>query len=142
MTSNMIKNTLRAAALIGSVTLLGACSDDASIASRNLSKAADMFEINRRIVFINGITGQYMFTIEGRCSIKADSRDKQLEVTCKTGFDSFKKHFLGLSDNVSYIAEQMESKGVSVYHTRIIFKPQSIIPNVDFRGNVNELMPD
>lgn len=119
---------------------LSACVPDAQVASRNLSQAADMFEIDRRIVFYNGITDSYMLTIEGRCSIEADGADKQLEVTCKTGRDDFKKHFLGLSDNVTYFVEQLEGADVSVYHYRVIFKPQSILPDVDFRGDMNELM--
>lgn len=121
---------------------LAACEDDAKVASRNLSKAADMFEIERRIVFYNGITDAYMLTVEGRCSLKADGMDQQLEVTCKTGPDAFKKHFLGLSDNVTYFAEQIEAADVSTYHYRVIFKPQSIIADVDFRGSASELMRD
>ena len=105
------------------------CSSDASIASQNLSKAADMFEINRRIVFLNGITDTYLLSIEGKCSIE-DQRT-QLEVTCKTGPGAFKKHFLGLSDNVTYFAEQLSDSQSSTFHYRVIFKPQSILPNVD-----------
>ena len=110
--------------------VLAGCTD-ASVASKNLSKAADMFELNRRIVFYNGITGEYMLSVEGRCSIKADGMDKQLEVTCKTGPEAYKKHFLGLSDNVTYFSEQLESTNVDVYHYRVIFKPAAIIPDVD-----------
>jgi len=108
------------------------CSD-ANIASSNLSKAADNFEIDRRVVFYNGITGDYILVIEGRLSINADGKDRQLEVTIKTGEDKYKKHFLGLSDNVTYFSEQLESKKVSAYHYRVIFKPQSIIPNVELK---------
>ena len=104
---------------------------DASIASRNLAQAAEMFELERRIVFLNGITDKYILSIEGRCSIEDINR--QLEVTCKTGPDSFKKHHLGLSDNVTYFSEQLESKQVNVYHYRIIFKPQVIIPNIELK---------
>ena len=125
--------------LIAAVTLT-ACEDDARVASRNLSKAADMFEIDRRIIFYNGITGGYMLVIEGRCSIE-DQRT-QLEVTCKVSEAAFKKHFLGLSDNVTYFAEQLETADVSVFHHRIIFKPQTIIPEVDFRGDAGELLED
>jgi hypothetical protein len=119
---------------------LAACEPDAQVASRNLSTAADMFEIDRRVVFYNGITDTYMLTIEGRCSIEKDRGDVQLEVTCKTGPSSYKKHFLGISDNVTYFVEQLEGRNVSVYHYRVIFKPQSILPDVDFRGDVNELL--
>ena len=65
-----------------------------------MTKAADNFEVNRRIVFYNGITDKYILVIEGRCSI-TDSMG-QLEVLCKTGDSTYKKHFLGLSDNVTY----------------------------------------
>ena len=116
---------------------VAACERDADVASRNLSKAADMFEIDRRVVFYNGITGGYMLTIEGRCSIS--DQGSQLEVTCKTAPDAFKKHFLGLSDNVTYFAEQLQTADVSVFHHRIIFKPQTIIPDVDFRGDADAL---
>ena len=105
--------------------------NDASIASHNLSRAADMFEIDRRIVFYNGINGEYILTIEGLCSIKIDTYDNQLEVTCKTGHGQYKKHFLGISDNVTYFAEQLESKGVSTFHYRVIFKPAAIVPDID-----------
>ena len=107
---------------------------DADIASRNLAKAADQFEITRRVVFFNGITDTYLLSIEGRCSISDQVR--QLEVTCKTGADEYKKHHLGLSDNVSYFSEQVESADVSVYHYRIIFKPQAILPDIDFEGSL------
>jgi hypothetical protein len=123
-------------ALVGLLALAGC--DDAQIASRNLSKAADMFEIDRRVIFYNGITGDYMLSLEGRCSI--EDQKNQLEVTCKTGADAYKKHFLRLSDNVTYFAEQMESREVSTYHYRVVFKPQTILPDIDFRGDVDELI--
>lgn len=116
----------------GLVIALSAC-NDANVASRNLSTAADMFEINRRIVFFNGITDKYLLTIEGLCSIKSDNIDKQLEVVCKTGSASYKKHFLGLSDNVSYLVEQVDNAQVGVYHYRVIFKPAVIAPDIDVR---------
>lgn len=134
----MSKTATIAAALVALTTLAACGDDDARVASRNLSKAADMFEINRRVVFLNGITDTYLLSIEGLCSISDQGR--QLEVTCKTGPDRYKKHFLGLSDNVSYLAEQLEEQKVSTYHYRVVFKPQAIIPDVDFRGDVDELL--
>ncbi len=110
--------------------------NDARIASANLSKAADMFEISRRIVFLNGITDSYILVVEGRCSI-AGGRGTQLAVTCKVGENAYKKHFLGLSDNVTFFAEQLDSVDVSVYHYRVIFKPQTILPNVEVRGSLS-----
>ena len=110
-----------------------ACDTDADVASRNLSKAAEQFEIVRRVVFFNGITDEYLLTVEGRCSIEAGDTGVagSLEVTCKVGEDRFKKHFLGLSDNVSYFVEQLEAADVDTYRYRVIFKPETIVPDVD-----------
>ncbi len=107
--------------------------DDADIANRNLSKAADNFEVVRRIVFYNGITDTYILVIEGRCSIHDDGLG-QLEVVCKTGENTYKKHFLGLSDNVTYFAEQLEGANVSKDHYRVTFKPRAIVPSIDLRN--------
>jgi len=114
------------------------CSTDASIASKNLAKAAEQFEIDRRIVFINTWTDKYLLKVEGKCSIQNQS--SELEVTCKTGKDSYKKHNLGLSKNVTYVSEQMESIGVSVYHYRVMFKPQSIVRDLDFVGDTTDMI--
>lgn len=118
-----------AALVISSAAILTACSTDAAVVSENLSKAADQFEVDRRVVFLNGITDTYLLSIEGKCSILDEGN--QLEVTCKTGSDQYKKHFLGLSDNVSYFVEQLEGIGASKYHYRVIFKPETIVPDVD-----------
>ena len=126
-------------ALLPLALLIAGCDDDATIASRNLSKAADNFEVNRRIVFYNGITDQYMLTVEGRCSIDTSSTGKTLHVICLTAPGEYKKHFLGLSDNVTFFAEQLESVQASAYHYRVTFKPQEIIPDIDFRGNAKAL---
>lgn len=124
---------LVAAAAAGALALTG-CSE-AQTASENLSTAADNFEVLRRIVFFNGITDTYLLSIEGYCSI-LDERN-QLEVTCKIaeGDDagSYEKHFLGLSDNVSYFAEQLEPEGVDPFHHRIVFRPESILPDIDLQ---------
>jgi hypothetical protein len=118
---------LRAVAGCVFVLALVACDSDADVVSENLSKAADQFEVQRRIVFFNGITDTYLLEITGACSI-ADEGD-QLEVTCKVGEDSYKKHFLGLSDNASYFVEQLEGETVSKFFYRVIFKPTTIIPD-------------
>ena len=127
-----MRKLLVAVLILATCIILGGasgCSTDAQVASRNLSQAADMFEIDRRIVFFNGITDTYLMTIEGRCSIEPSST--VLRVTCKTGANQYKKHYLGLSDNVSYFAEQMDDVDVSVYRYRVIFKPSAIIPDID-----------
>ncbi len=120
-------------AVVMSLGMAG-CATDADVASRNLSKSAEMFEIDRRIVFYNGITDNYILSIEGRCSVEFHTL--KFEVTCKTGVDSmghsvFKKHYLGRADNVFPFIEQLDSADVSTYRHRVIFKPATIIPDID-----------
>lgn len=118
--------------------LLAGC-DDAYIASQNLSKAADNFEVMRRIVFYNAWTDTYMLTIEGKCSIY-DDKTGQLEVVCKTSATDYTKHFLGISSSVTYFVEQIQGSKVSPYHHRVTFKPQAIKPDIDFRGSMKDLI--
>lgn len=120
--------------VIGMLFGLTACASDADMASQNLSKAADQFEINRRIVFYNGITGGYILEVEGLCSLGNKDNVKKVTVTCKVGPNSYKKHFLGLSDNVTYFAEQIDGAKANLYFYRVIFRPTEIIPNVEM-GN-------
>ncbi len=130
-----MKNVLKFVALLSVLTMIVfgvvACSPEADVASENLSKEADMFRVDRRIVFYNGITGEYMLTIEGKCSLGNYDGYREITVTCKTGPDVYKKHFLGLSDNVTYFAEQVESVGVSVYRYKVIFNPGTLIPEIE-----------
>lgn len=130
----MTKNMKRIAFVTAAALALAGCSSDASIASRNLSQEADDFKINRRVVFINGITDAYLLEIQGFCSIQDNSEMRpQLAVTCKVGEDSYKKHFLGLSDNVTYVVEQLESADVSAYRYRVFFRPEQIVPDIELK---------
>lgn len=125
------------ALLVGFSFLTTGCTQtDADVASKNLSKAAEQFEVPRRIIAFNGITDHYVQVIEGYCSVEtADSAlAGALEVTCRVKQDGgfkFYKNFVGLSDNVSYSIEQLDPIKVSTTHYRVIFKPETIIPNFD-----------
>lgn len=129
------------ASLLGAIALTATgCSSDADVAAENLSKSAESFELQRRVVFFNGITDKYLLEIQGLCSVESaySGLDGALEVTCKTGADSYKKHFLGLSDNVSYFVEQIEGAKVSTYNYRVIFKPDVIIPEISLKTQVGK----
>lgn len=128
------KKIIAGGAILGAVGFgLVACekSSNAEVANRNLSTAADNFEVQRHVVGINGITGKYEFEVVGRCSI--NDQGHQLEVTCKHSENDFRKHMIGLSDNTFYLAEQLDPIDVSEYHTRIIIKPQTLIPDLDLQ---------
>ena len=122
-----MKKLLNLLVVITIAILLTGCSD-AEIVSNNISKDADAFRVKRRIVFTNLRTGEYLFMIEGNCSINVDASDYQLEVTCRLGEDKYQKHFLGLSEGVTYTVEQLEWVEADKYKYQIIFKPDSILP--------------
>jgi hypothetical protein len=128
---NLSRKLAAAAIALSAVAGLSACTTQATTVSDGLSKDADSFKIERRITFINGITDKYILVIEGKCS--QNNVGSQLEVVCKTGDGEYKKHFLGLSDNVTYMSEQIEGAEADPYHYKVIFKPESIIPNVDLQ---------
>lgn len=117
--------------LLLGLTMVNCGQNDATIVSRNLSTRADNFEIYRRVVFYNTITDKYMLMVEGYSSIK-DSNG-QLEVTVKDNNGEYLKHFLGLSMNISYFSQQLESANVSKDHYKVVFKPSVIIPNIEIR---------
>lgn len=124
-----------AALALGAVVLTG-CSSDSEVASSNLSRAAEQGEIMRRITFLNGITGEELLRIEGRCSVDVITEYEQLAVTCLVEEGRWIKHYLGLSDNVTYVSEQIGSAEVDVYRYRRIFKPESIVPDIDLETSV------
>jgi len=107
------------------------CNTSADVASRNLSKDAEEFKIERRIVFYNGITDTYILSVTGRCSV--EFLPNKFEVTCKIDDDAYVKHYLGRADNVFPFVEQLETADVSVYRYKVIFKPTTIIPDIDLK---------
>lgn len=126
-----MKRSLIAAALAAAALLAG-CSTDSDVVNRNISQDADNFKIPRRITFINGITDQYLLTIEGYCSIDSSSNPGQLTVTCaKDG--GYTRDYLGRSDNVTWIAQQLDPAKVSASFYKVTFKPSVIIPDPELR---------
>jgi hypothetical protein len=120
-------------AVVLSILFTGCTSTEADVASKNLSTSADQFQVTRRIVFYNGITGDYILVIEGLCSLGNRDPQGELSVTCKTSDNMYKKHFLGLSDNVTYFAEQIEGSPVDVYRYKVIFRPTAIVQDIDLQ---------
>lgn len=132
----MRKTTIFAviAMLLAATFVFSACNEtNADVASKNISKAAEQFEVARRIVAINGITDKYLLEVEGYCSVETGNSGLagSLEITCKLGPKQYKKLFVGLSDNVTYTVQQIDPINVSVTHYRVIFKPETIIPDID-----------
>lgn len=129
---NRTRTTLAATTIAAALALTG-CTSNADTVNRNVSTAADNFEVQRHIVGVNGITGDYAFEVLGRCSVNDEADQDQLEVVCRHGPDQYRKHMIGLSDNTYYVAEQLEPIDVSVYHTRIIIKPETLLSEVELQ---------
>lgn len=105
------------------------CASDSEVASYNVSQDAHQFKVFRRVVFYNGITNEYILEIRGYCSVTPEA-DGRVSVIIKTENGTYLKHYLGLSDNVTYFCEQLEPSNVSSTNYRVLFKPAAIIPDV------------
>lgn len=126
----------KALALAAAALVLTGCATDADMASRNLGTAAEQFEIERRITAINGFTDSVMLEIEGRCSVEtaASALANALEVTCKIGPNEYVKHFVLLGDNGYATVQQLGTADVSVYHHRVLIKPENLLPEFDYEA--------
>lgn len=102
---------------------------EADRASYNISREADNFNIVRRVTVIDCINGDVLFQMSGKMSIKADREDNQLEITVSDN-GKYQKHIIGLSDNVTYVVEDLNlgENDVSAYHYTIIYNPKMWLP--------------
>lgn len=117
--------------LVATIGLVG-CTSNADRVSDNVSKEAEKFKVQRKIVGINGITDKILFEVEGRCSLEnGETMKNTLDVICKHGPDDYRKHYVGLSDNVTFVSVQVKGIDVSEYRTKIIIKPENIVPDLD-----------
>lgn len=110
------------------IAMLTGCQTEADKVSYNLSLEADNFNDIRQITVINCLKGDVLFQMTGKMSIKADMEDNQLEVVVEDENGNYKKHFIGLSDNVTYVVEDITSGDVSKYKYTLNFNPNMWIP--------------
>lgn len=114
------------------VCFTGCFRDDSDVVNYNLNRDEQNFREFRRVVFYNGITGDYILQVEGFMALNIDM-DGDLVVTVKTEDGKFLKHYLGLSDNVTYFSESLDPRYVSDKQYKVIFKPTTIIPTFEVR---------
>jgi len=121
------------------ITLIMTGCTSAETVSYNISRESDEFKVKRRITFINLRTGDYLFTMTGKCSIQGggSSLNSELEVVCRIGEDKYQKHLLYLANETTYIVEQLEDADVSRYDYEFIFRPDAIIP-IQIKTQVGE----
>lgn len=104
------------------------CDRQADKVSYNLSLEADNFNVVRQLTVINCIQGDVLFQMTGKMSITADSADNQLEIVVEDENGNYQKHFIGLSDNVTYTVEQLRFQNVENYKYVINFNPKMWLP--------------
>lgn len=124
----MKKKLLIIASIIGGILLTGCDQRQADEVSYNLSLKADNFEDIRQITVINCIQGDVLFQMTGKMSIEVDSSDNQLEIVVEVEDGEYKKHFIGLSDNVTYVVEDITGANVDKYSYTLNFNPNMWIP--------------
>ena len=123
-----IKRIICTTILCLSVTLFTGCQTEAEKVSENLSLEADNFNDVRQLTVINCIQGDVLFQMTGKMSITADTKDNQLEVIVEDENGLYKKHFIGLSDNVTYVVEDLKLNNVDKYKYTLNFNPKMWIP--------------
>ena len=124
-----MKKILKLVCVITIVLCLSGCDQNqADIVSYNISKEADNFNVIRQLTVINCIQGDVLFQMTGRMSINVDEADKQLEVTVEVEKDQYKKHFIGLSKEVTYVVEDITGSNVSAYNYTLNFNPKMWVP--------------
>lgn len=133
MTKTKLAAAFAAVALLASG--LTGCMSAADTANENLSKAAENFEVPRRIVGINGITDQALFEVTGFCSYETENGN--FEAICKNPDGTISRTTMRLSDNVTFVSTQLAGSNVSVFRPRVIFRPETVVPNFDLSTSVN-----
>lgn len=109
---------------------LAACSTEAQRVSYNLSQQADNFNDIRQVTVINCLQGDVLFQMTGKMSITADTSDNQLEIVVEDENGEYKKHFIGLSDNVTYVVEDITTGDVNQYKYTLNFNPKMWLPEI------------
>ena len=112
--------------VIGMVGMVG-CTE-ADTVSTNISKEADNFNVTRRLVVINGRTDTIIFSLVGNFSLTVDQEENQLEVIAEVRDGVYRKHFIGLSDEIQYFVEDVGDNEVSKYRYEVEFMPEKVIP--------------
>ena len=105
--------------------ILSACTQAENV-RHNLRREADDFNIRRRITVLNTRTDTPMMQITGLLAIDTDS-DGDLNITIEKAPGEYVLNYAHLSQDTTYIVEQIETKDVSKYQYEIKFYPSNLI---------------
>lgn len=113
--------------------LMVGCETEADRVSYNLSQEADNFNVVRQLTVINCLQGDVLFQMTGKMSIKPDMEENQLEIIVENEDGTHTKHFVGLSDNVTYVVEQISGEYVNKYKYTLVYNPRMWVPVPDIK---------
>ncbi len=114
-------------ALLFTSLITGCTQRESDKVSYNLSLEADNFNVVRQLTAINNITGDVMFQMTGKMTIKADTADNQLEIVVEDE-GTYRKHFIGLNEVTSYVVEDISGADVSKYKYTLNYNPKMWLP--------------
>ena len=125
----MKRKILAAIIAVSAAAGITACSEASRVES-NLTKEADNFNVVRQLTVINCLQGDVLFQMSGKMSITADVSDNQLEIIVENEDGNYTKHFVGLSDNVTYTIEDLNlvANDVNKYQYTLNFNPNMWLP--------------
>ncbi len=115
---------------LAGITSLSACTE-ADKQTNDISYKAANFETPRVFTVVNARTDKVIFRITGTFSIQYSNGD--VDIICKTGLDSFQKHFVKLNEWTVYIVEDLTGNGGDLYFTKVEYYPE----NEDEQGQIN-----
>jgi hypothetical protein len=129
-----MNKVLKIAAGVATALILAGCTSDADRVNENLNTDAEQFNVQRTIVFYNGITGENIAVIEGKCSIERNA--DMMQAICKVGpgkdgKGEYTRDEVGRADNVTYFALQTKPTSQDPYHKKIVIKPGNALPGFD-----------
>lgn len=113
------------ALIVALVLMLTGC-EEADVVSRNVSKEADNFNVQRRVTVYNTRTDKVLLEVVGLLSVKQSSGD--IDIIMEVAPGQYKKHFVSLNAWTTYVVEDINGAFVDKYHYEINFLPQQIIP--------------
>lgn len=111
--------------VLSMLVLLCGCQQSERVAY-NISKEADNFNITRRLAVINARTDQPIFELVGNFALS--NSNNELVITCQTGPDAYKKHYVYLNEWTLYVVEDVGGADVTPYHYEINFLPEMFVP--------------
>lgn len=109
--------------LLSLLTMFSLCGcDKSNQVNYNLDRQANAFETYRQFTLVNLRSDRILMEVEGYISISnsvSDNAESELQITIKTGDDTYKRHYCYIGAQTCYLVEQIENSHTDPYHWEI-----------------------